>query len=257
MAHSATGPRDYRHKDLSCEWIFAASFPKIHAPRRHAPTAFSENATLPVSHTTAPAILHADDALLLVDKPSGLHSVPGLNMDPADCLAGIIQRDYPEARIVHRLDRDTSGIMVMGIGRDAHRELSRQFQDREVEKTYVALVFGQPAENEGRIDLALRYDPPTKPRHVVDPEGQSALTFWRVLERLPGCCRVELRPHTGRSHQLRVHMQALGHPILGDSLYAEGQALAAAPRLCLHAEQLAFTHPVSGARLHFRCPAPF
>ncbi len=205
-----------------------------------------------------PAILYVDDHLLVVNKPSGLHSVPGLNMDPRDCLIGWVQKTYPKARIVHRLDRDTSGLLVLGHHADAHRELSRQFQDREVEKFYQALVYGHLAETQGQVDLPLRYDPPTKPRHVVDMEnGQSALTFWRVIERLRQCTRMELKPYTGRSHQLRVHMQALGHPILGDALYAEGEALALSPRLCLHAERLEITHPYTGARLRFDCPAPF
>lgn len=204
-----------------------------------------------------PQVLYADDVMLIVDKPTGLHSVPGRNMDPADCLAGVLQRDFPDALIVHRLDRDTSGLLVLGRGKEAHRHLSIQFQDRHVDKIYTALVWGHPAENEGQVDLPLRYDPPTKPRHVVDPNGQSALTFWRVIQRYPTHTRVELKPYTGRSHQLRVHMQALGHPILGDALYAEGEALTAMPRLCLHAQELEVAHPVSGERLRFTCPAPF
>jgi tRNA pseudouridine32 synthase/23S rRNA pseudouridine746 synthase len=136
--------------------------------------------------------------------------------------------------------------------------LSRQFHDRETEKTYTALCWGQPQGDSGQIDLPLRYDPPTKPRHVVDHElGKHAQTFWRVLERHAEYCRVELTPITGRSHQLRVHMLSIGHPLLGDMLYAHEQALAAADRLCLHASMLSLSHPQSGERLRFECPAPF
>lgn len=203
-------------------------------------------------------ILFEDAALLMVAKPEGLLSVPGLGPDKQDCLITRLQQEYPEARIVHRLDRDTSGLMVLARNADVHRELSRQFHDREVDKSYVALVYGHPSENEGSIDLPLRYDPPTKPRQVVDPvNGQHALTHWRVLERKPRMTRMSLVPHTGRTHQLRVHMQALGHPILGDALYAEAEGLALSPRLCLHAEQLQLTHPVTGLRMHFQFPAPF
>jgi tRNA pseudouridine32 synthase/23S rRNA pseudouridine746 synthase len=205
-----------------------------------------------------PGIVYEDEALLLVAKPEGLLSVPGLGDDKQDCLVSRLQSRYPGARIVHRLDRDTSGIMVLARNADVHRELSRQFQDREVDKVYVALITGHPAEDGGDIDLPLRYDPPTKPRQVVDlVNGQSALTHWQVLERVPGYSRVRLMPHTGRTHQLRVHMQALGHPIVGDSLYASAEGLAMSPRLCLHAEQLSFTHPVSGLRMQISLPAPF
>ncbi len=207
---------------------------------------------------TAIRVLHADAALLVVSKPCGLLSVPGRGEDKQDCLIARLLADYPDARIVHRLDRDTSGLLVLGRNADSHRELSRQFQDREVDKRYIALALGHLAEDAGEIDLPLRYDPPTKPRHVVDPVGgQPSLTRWRVLARLPGCTRVELEPFTGRSHQLRVHLQALGHPLLGDALYAPPEAAPEGSRLCLHAERLSFTHPVNGARLTFRDPAPF
>jgi tRNA pseudouridine32 synthase/23S rRNA pseudouridine746 synthase len=164
----------------------------------------------------------------------------------------------PGSAIVHRLDWETSGIILLARDADTHRELSRQFHDRETEKAYTALCWGQPELDSGSIDLPLRYDPPTKPRHVVDHEfGKHALTFWRVLERCGDWCRVELTPITGRSHQLRVHMLSIGHPLLGDGLYAHEQALAAWPRLCLHASMLSFTHPQTGERLRFECPAPF
>lgn len=205
-----------------------------------------------------PAVIYADAALLVADKPSGLLSVPGRGEDKQDCLVARLQHDYPGARIVHRLDRDTSGLIVLARDADTHRELSRQFQDREVEKRYVALVLGNPAQEGGRIELPLRYDPPTKPRHVVDPVGgQWALTEWQLLARHDAYARVALVPHTGRSHQLRVHMLALGHPLLGDSLYAPPEAAPPGSRLCLHAETLGFVHPVHGGRLRFHRPAPF
>ncbi len=167
-------------------------------------------------------IVHQDDALLVVDKPTLLLSVPGRADDNKDRLVTRLQENgYPEARIVHRLDWETSGLMVLARDADSHRELSRQFHDRETEKAYTALCWGLPELDSGRIELPLRYDPPTKPRHVVDFEhGRHALTFWRVIERHERWSRVELTPITGRSHQLRVHMLSIGHPLLGDRLYA-------------------------------------
>jgi tRNA pseudouridine32 synthase/23S rRNA pseudouridine746 synthase len=181
-------------------------------------------------------ILHQDAALLVINKPTLLLSVPGRAEDNKDCLVTRLQEHgFPEARIVHRLDWETSGLIVLARDVDSHRELSRQFHDRETEKAYIALCWGQPEQDSGSIDLPLRYDPPTKPRHVVDHEvGKHA-----------------------RSHQLRVHMLSIGHPLLGDALYAPPQALAAYPRLCLHACMLGLSHPQSGERLRFDCPAPF
>lgn len=209
--------------------------------------------------TPAPhVVIYVDDVLLVVNKPPRLLSVPGRGEDKQDCLIARLLLDYPDARIVHRLDYDTSGLLVLGRNADSHRELSRQFQDREVDKHYIALALGYLSENAGEVDLPLRYDPPTKPRQVVDMiNGQHALTRWKVLAREGGYTRLDLEPFTGRTHQLRVHMQALGHPLLGDALYAPENAVSADSRLCLHAETLAFTHPVHGGRLQFRTPAPF
>lgn len=203
--------------------------------------------------------VHEDAALLVVNKPTLLLSVPGRADDNKDCLITRLQENgYPEARIVHRLDWETSGLIVLARDADSHRELSRQFHDRETEKAYTALCWGEPELDSGRIEAPLRYDPPTKPRHVVDFEqGRHALTFWRVMERHGNWSRVELTPITGRSHQLRVHMLSIGHPLLGDRLYAEGEALALRDRLCLHASMLALTHPQTGERLRFASPAPF
>lgn len=204
-------------------------------------------------------ILHEDPAFLIVCKPSMLLSVPGRAEDNKDCLITRLQNNgYPEARIVHRLDWETSGLLVLGRDAVSHRELSRQFHDRETEKMYVALCWGQPEADAGHIDLPLRYDPPNKPRHIVDHEhGKHAQTFWQVVERQRQHCRVELTPITGRSHQLRVHMLSIGHPLLGDQLYAHPTALAACSRLALHAARLGISHPVSGERLIFNSPAPF
>ncbi|GBL54588.1 pseudouridine synthase RluA [Pseudomonas citronellolis] len=204
-------------------------------------------------------IVHQDAALLVVNKPTLLLSVPGRAEDNKDCLVTRLQENgYPEARIVHRLDWETSGLMVLARDPDSHRELSRQFHDRETEKAYTALCWGEPERDSGRIELPLRYDPENKPRHIVDHEhGRQALTFWRVVERCGQYARVELTPITGRSHQLRVHMLSIGHPLLGDRLYAEGEALALRDRLCLHASLLCLTHPQSGERLRFESPAPF
>lgn len=212
----------------------------------------------PLALVPTPEILYADAFLLVVAKPAGLLSVPGRGEDKQDCLMARLHTEYPDARVVHRLDHDTSGVMVVARDADTHRELSRQFHDREVTKEYVALALGHTAEEGGRIELPLRYDPPTKPRHVVDTaEGQRALTEWRVLSRQAGCTRIALTPHTGRTHQLRVHMQALGHPLLGDTLYAPASACLPGSRLCLHAESLGFVHPAHGGHLLFCKPAPF
>jgi tRNA pseudouridine32 synthase/23S rRNA pseudouridine746 synthase len=204
-------------------------------------------------------IVHRDAALLVINKPTLLLSVPGRADDNKDCLVTRLQQNgYPEALIVHRLDWETSGLIVLARDADSHRELSRQFHDRETEKAYTALCWGQLEQDSGRIELPLRYDPPSKPRHVVDFEqGKHALTYWRVLQRLERHCRVELAPITGRSHQLRVHMLSIGHPLLGDRLYTNPEALAAHQRLCLHASMLSLSHPHTGERLRFECPAPF
>lgn len=212
----------------------------------------------PPPSNTDPRVVYADAELMVVEKPSGLLSVPGRGEDKQDCMIQRLQSEWPGARIVHRLDRDTSGLLVVARNADSHRELSRQFQDREVGKRYIALALGHFQSEGGKITLPLRYDPPTKPRHVVDMEaGQPSLTEWQLLQQHNGYARVALIPHTGRSHQLRVHMQALGHPLLGDALYAPEKARPEGSRLCLHAEFLAFTHPITKARLSFQCNAPF
>ena len=206
------------------------------------------------------ALIHADTALIVVNKPSGLLSVPGRGPDKQDCLITRVQLDYPDALIVHRLDYDTSGLLVLARGKLMHRQLSILFQERQVDKRYVAVVGGRLTPESGEVDLPLIVDWPNRPRHIVDFSiGKPSLTRYRVLsyDAQGDCSRVALTPETGRTHQLRVHMQALGHPILGDSLYADAERLNQADRLLLHAELLTFAHPQNGDALEFACPPPF
>ncbi|MEO8411012.1 MAG: pseudouridine synthase [Propionivibrio sp.] len=205
-------------------------------------------------------LVYADRHLLVVGKPSGLLSVPGRGPGKEDCLVTRVQRQYPDALIVHRLDCDTSGLLVLARGKDMHRRLSMLFQARQVDKRYVALIDGKLADAAGEVNLPLLVDWPNRPLHKVDfVAGKPSLTRYRVLayDERRDCTRVELIPATGRTHQLRVHMQALGHPILGDTLYADPAARAKAMRLLLHAECLAFPHPHSGVALTFADPADF
>ena len=195
--------------------------------------------------------LYIDEHLLVLDKPPGLLSVPG-RTEP-DCLSARAQALWPDALVVHRLDQATSGLFVMARGIESQRRLGLAFEKRRVHKTYVAVVEGRMAEDAGKIDLPLVVDWPNRPRQQVDPvNGRAALTFWRVLERGGERTRVELQPVTGRSHQLRVHLQAIGHPIVGDDLYG-----IAGPRLLLHATALTLPHPVDTRPLQFHSPAPF
>ena len=205
-----------------------------------------------------PPVIFADNKLIVFEKPTSLLSVPGIGPEKADCLVARAQADFPGARIVHRLDRDTSGLIVLARDADTHRELSRQFQDREVDKTYEAIAGGILAIDEGMIDAAIRKDMDNPPRQMIDDvQGRSSQTRWMVMERGDDCTRVQLFPLTGRSHQLRLHLQSIGHPILGDDLYAPDEMRARVDRLMLHATILEFTHPSSGKRLIFESPAPF
>lgn len=202
-------------------------------------------------------VLHIDHELLAVNKPSGLLSVPGKGTHLADCLIARVQTAFPEALLVHRLDRDTSGVMVFAMTPHAQRHLGLQFEHRRTKKFYIARVWGEMAEAEGVVDLPLIVDWPNRPRQMVDHEtGRPAVTRWKRLRAAAGESRVRLMPETGRSHQLRVHMRELGHPILGDPFYAEGAARAY-PRLMLHAEQLRVLHPDGGKSVTFKAKAPF
>lgn len=205
----------------------------------------------------APRIIHADHEILVVDKPSGLLSVPGRGPDKADCLIERLRGAFPTVLLVHRLDLDTSGVIIFALTPHAQRQLARQFQERRTRKTYVARLAGRLQPKTGRVDLPLIVDWPNRPRQKVDHgQGRPAQTDWRVVRASDAETRVRLFPVTGRSHQLRVHMAELGHPILGDPLYATGAA-AQYPRLMLHAENLRVKHPESGVQMGFSAPAPF
>jgi len=209
-----------------------------------------------------PEIVFQDRWIIVLNKPVGLLSVPGIGEAKRDCLAVRVAAHLPEARIVHRLDRDTSGVIIMALDADTHRELSRQFHDREVHKTYAAIVDGVVAEENGRINLPMRkdMDPANAPRQVIDhAEGRVAVTDWWVRERLPDPPRTRLllKPVTGRTHQLRLHLQAIGHPILGDDLYAPESVLNMSDRLLLHAQSLMLVHPATQKMLTFESPCPF
>ncbi|KGL58003.1 bifunctional tRNA pseudouridine(32) synthase/23S rRNA pseudouridine(746) synthase RluA [Pantoea ananatis] len=204
-------------------------------------------------------VLYQDAHIMVVNKPSGLLSVPGRLDEHKDSVMTRIQRDYPEAESVHRLDMATSGVIVVALTKAAERELKRQFREREPAKTYVARVWGHPAQEKGMVDLPLICDWPNRPKQkVCFDTGKSAQTDYQVVEYGDdNSARVALKPITGRSHQLRVHMLALGHPILGDGFYAHPEAKAMADRLLLHAESLTITHPAFGNAMTFRQPADF
>ena len=209
---------------------------------------------------TASPVVHVDAALLVAEKPSGLLAVPGRGPERADCLWSRVRGTHADARIVHRLDQATSGLMVFARTAHAHRRLARAFERREVEKRYVAVVDGCLAADAGTVHLPLAPDWPQRPRQRIDlRHGRAAITHWRVLARAADgrSTRLELAPVTGRTHQLRVHLQALGHAILGDTLYATADAQARAPRLLLHASRLTLEHPFEGRPLTFESQAPF
>jgi tRNA pseudouridine32 synthase / 23S rRNA pseudouridine746 synthase len=207
-------------------------------------------------------VLYADPWLLALLKPSGLLSQPGLGPELADSLIGRAQERWPEARLVHRLDRDTSGLILLARDATTHRALGAAFAERRVRKTYLAVVQGLPADRGGVINQPLARIATRPPRYGVVPLGQGgkpALTRWRVLRRFEGSSLLLLQPRTGRSHQLRVHLADLGHPVLGNPIYGEplyedslyGDPVPA-PRLQLHAAGLQLLHPATGKPLHLR-----
>ena len=202
--------------------------------------------------------MYVDEHLLVLDKPAGLLAVPGRGEDKQDCLALRAQRLWPDALVVHRLDMATSGLFVMGRGIAMQRRLSRAFAEREVDKRYEAVVAGRVEQDAGTITLPLAADWPRRPMQKVDGEhGRASETRWTVAARAVDTTRLLLEPLTGRTHQLRVHLLAIGHPIVGDALYAPPQVQALSPRLLLHATGLRMAHPAGGEPLAFDSPAPF
>jgi len=202
-------------------------------------------------------VLHHDHEILVVDKPAGLLSVPGKGPELADCLTARLEKAFPTVRLVHRLDRDTSGGVVFGLTAHAQRHLGQQFEARKTKKTYIARVAGRVEGKTGTVDLPLIVDWPNRPLQKVCHEtGKPAVTDYRVLKASDEESRMRLHPLTGRSHQLRVHMLALGHPILGDPLYAPETA-GNFPRMMLHAEELRLSHPDGNNGVKFRSKAPF
>lgn len=209
-----------------------------------------------------PAILHVDDALIVADKPAGLLSIPARGETRQDCLARRVQAIHPDALIVHRLDMATSGLILLARGAEMLRRMNLAFEQRVVGKRYVALVHGHVGAGSGEIDLPLASDEARRPRQIVDPvAGRRALTRYRVVDRQgsgpDAVSRVELKPVTGRSHQLRVHLMSIGHPILGDPLYAPPESAVRHSRMHLHAAGIAFIHPQSRVAMRFDSVVPF
>lgn len=205
-------------------------------------------------------LVHVDAHCIVALKPSGLPSVPGRAPELHDCVHARLLQRHPDARVVHRLDMATSGLIVFARGAEAQRRLSRAFAERRVDKRYVAIVDGRVEAPGGCIDLPLIADWPNRPRQKIDLEhGKPSSTRYRVLEHdsFTGATRLELQPITGRAHQLRVHLAAIGHPILGDALYAPDTVRERAPRLLLHAGVLALPHPADGTLLRLEAAAPF
>lgn len=203
-------------------------------------------------------VIYEDEDLLVVDKPHGLLSVPGRGPHLADCLIARLAETWPEVLLCHRLDRDTSGIMVFALTKLAQRKMGRLFEVKKVKKRYVARVWGVAEQPSGTVDLPLIVDWPNRPLQHVDHEtGKPSVTDWQRVAVEGDTTRMRLMPRTGRSHQLRVHMRELGHPILGDPFYAEGPAREGWGRMMLHAEGLKFTHPVTEHVLQLEAPCPF
>ena len=204
-------------------------------------------------------LVYRDDYIAVVNKPSGLLSVPGNQPQYYDSAMSRVKEKYGFCEPAHRLDMATSGILLFALSKAADRELKRQFREREPKKYYQALVWGHVEQDHGVVELPLICDWENRPRQKICFErGKRAVTFYDVLQRYPNnTTRVKLTPITGRSHQLRLHMLALGHPILGDKFYAHPQAKALSPRLCLHAESLQIQHPITGETMEFTAPVDF
>jgi tRNA pseudouridine32 synthase / 23S rRNA pseudouridine746 synthase len=203
-------------------------------------------------------VVYADETMIVIDKPAGLLSVPGRGEEKADCAASRLQANYPDALAVHRLDMATSGLLLFARSKDVHRELSGLFARGEVAKRYVADVWGAPSPNSGEIDLPLIADWPRRPLQKVDRAiGKPSRTLYQTLSATSLAARLLLTPLTGRSHQLRVHLAEIGHPILGDEFYAHAAAFRARPRLALHASGLRFFHPFTNDLIDLSSPCPF
>lgn len=208
----------------------------------------------------SPETVYEDQYLLAVNKPAGLLSVPGRGPGKSDCLSARVQRDYPDARIVHRLDMETSGLLLFARSQEAQRQLGKLFENRKIRKTYIAVVHGKTRTNSGLIDLPLIADWPNRPLQKVDFEhGKPSQTKFELLEYEAELdqARLQLEPVSGRSHQLRVHLHSIGHPILGDRLYHSPFIKGQSERLMLHACRLEFQHPQTGTQITISCPAPF
>lgn len=206
-------------------------------------------------------LIHRDEDFMVIHKPAGILTVPGKTIDLQDCVINRLKDIEPNTLLIHRLDRDTSGILVFALSKFGQNRISRQFQERQTDKIYQAVVVGT-LEGEGTVDVPVVYDATRPPLHIADPTfNKPALTHWQALEhfQIQGqpVTRVKLTPITGRSHQLRVHMQYLGHPIVGDTLYAAEKDQQLMSRLCLHAEYLSFYHPKTEKAVQFHCPVPF
>ena len=203
-------------------------------------------------------ILYIDEDVLVVNKPSGLLSVPGKELKHWDSLELRVKAQYANSLLVHRLDMDTSGVIIFALNKSSQRSLNLQFEQRVVKKIYEARVFGNINKNNGSIDLPLIVDWPNRPLQKVDiKEGRDALTHWHVLKRERNATRVRLMPESGRTHQLRVHMMSIGHAILGDRFYGNAIEINLAKDLQLHAKKLMVNHPKSGKSLELISKVPF
>ncbi len=201
-------------------------------------------------------IIYQDEYIVAVNKPQALLSVPGLGPDKQDCMISRLLQLIPDAKVVHRLDCYTSGIMLFAIGIEMQRALSRIFHDRKINKEYIAIVNQWFEEQQGVIRFPMRCDIDNRPHQIVDYEhGKSAITYWQVLQRSPDSVRLLLKPETGRTHQLRVHCAAMGHPIIGDGLYGNDEIKQ--PRMLLHADNLLFEHPVTHEKMHLFADCEF
>ncbi len=203
-------------------------------------------------------IVYKDNDIVVLNKGSGLLTVPGRLPEHQDCLQNRVCRVLPTATIVHRLDMATSGLLLMALNKNAHVHISRQFEQRKTQKTYLARVYGRLEQDEGEVDFPLICDWPNRPKQKVDYEhGKASKTLYKLIQQDQESALVELTPITGRSHQLRVHMLSIGHPILGDRLYAHEKALTVSERLQLHAQALTIAHPVTNQSMSFSAPCPF